>query len=57
MKRENTILSEVMQTQKDMYGVHLLIGGHSHKVQDNHAAIHRPKGQNAKQKYAVWAGL
>jgi hypothetical protein len=36
---ENIILSEVIQTQRD---VHLQVDI-CHKVQENHAIIHRPK--------------
>lgn len=37
---ENITQSEVTQTQKDIRGVYSLI---YHKVQDNHATIHRSK--------------
>ena len=40
----NIILSEVTQTQEDKYGSYsLYCMDISHKVQDNHATIHRPK--------------
>jgi hypothetical protein len=41
MELENTILSEVTQTQKVIHGMFSLIS--SHKIQDVHAMLHRPK--------------
>jgi hypothetical protein len=45
MELENIILSE-NQDQKDIHGMYSLISGISHKVQNNHTTIHRPKESN-----------
>ena len=46
-ERKNIILSEEMQTQKDIHGMYTLISEHYpvqyDKVQDNHATIQRPQ--------------
>jgi hypothetical protein len=46
MELESVILSEVTQTQKDMHGMYSLLSGISHKIQDTHTTIHRPKKPN-----------
>jgi hypothetical protein len=45
MELEKIVLSEVTQTQKDMHGTHSLIilVDISHKAQDTHDTLHRPK--------------
>jgi hypothetical protein len=40
MELETTILSEVTQSQKDTHGMYSRVNI-SHKIQDNHAKIHR----------------
>ena len=40
MELENIFLSEVTQTQEDMHGMYSRVDV-SHKVQNNHATIHR----------------
>jgi len=40
MELENIILSELIQTQKDMQSVYSLISGYSHKVQNTHDTTH-----------------
>ena len=40
MELETTILSEVTQSQKDTHGMYSRVNI-SHKIQDNHAEIHR----------------
>ena len=42
MELKNILLSEVTQTQKDMYNMWSLTVDISHKIQDNHAIINRP---------------
>ena len=42
MEVETIILSEATRTQKDIYGMYSPVHI-SHKVQDNHATIHRLK--------------
>jgi hypothetical protein len=46
MGLDNIILSEVIQTQKSMHGLHLL-SGHCHKIQNACDTAHRP--ENVKQ--------
>ena len=43
MELEN-ILSEVTQTQKDVYGMYSLVSGIGHKVQNNHDTIPKKLG-------------
>jgi hypothetical protein len=42
MELEKIILSEVAQTQKDTHGMYSQVDT-SHKVQNNHVTVHRPK--------------
>jgi len=49
MELEDTILSEVTQTQKNMHVMYSLIMDISHKIQDTHAILHRPKRTNKKK--------
>jgi hypothetical protein len=44
---EDIILSEVAQTQKNKHSMYLLKVHISHKIQDTHVMLHRPK--EAKQ--------
>ena len=43
MGLDNIILSEVIQNQKSMHGLHLLISGHCHKIQNACDTAHRPE--------------
>ena len=43
MEAETITLSEVIQIQKNMLCVYLLISGYYHKVQNAHDITHRPK--------------
>ena len=43
MELENMILSEVIQTQKDIHGMYSLIRGIGHKLQHKYSRIQRPK--------------
>jgi hypothetical protein len=42
MERENIILCEVTQSEKNTYGMYSLISGYSPKVQNTQDSIHRP---------------
>lgn len=43
------MLGRVIQTQKDIYGMHSLLSDIIHHVKDNHAIINRPKSLSEKE--------
>ena len=43
MELENTILSEVTQTQKDVYGMHSPISGYYLQTKDIEPIVHDPR--------------
>jgi hypothetical protein len=50
MGLENISLSELSQSQNDMHGMNSCVSGISHKIQDAHATLHRPKEAKTRRK-------